>query len=558
MNNFGVLIKRHWLLIVIWVITISTQTLPLTMSRILPNGDLQISSTHDSLWHLSLIAELDRQFPPQHPGLAGEPLRNYHYVSDIFLTGITKLGLSPWVVYYRIAPIIVSSLFVLTSFWLSKIFHTKKFNVYLSTVLIIFGGSLGYLVPFWGLGDNGFSNAFMLDPPFEMLTNIHTILGFSLFLAIVSLFIYANQRKANLFLFLVGILTGLLYGIKAYGSLILLVSLGVAGLWEVFLRKKTKIFKIAFLPAAIVFALFYFATSSDSAGLVWSPGWLLSKMIEDGNRLNGLTFIAARLPLYEQNGEWVQLTLVYLVLFGIYLVGNLGIRVFGLLDLFKNFKKFRSMSVSHVFMTTIIGLSLVMPVLFFQASSAYNVVQFGQYGLLILSLYTVLWFDSNQISRQKNKLMLALLIMIGVFTSLQSVYRSIVLKDNGEILPKSQVLAFDYLKKNTLPTSIILTHPDSINNYFMYIPGIAERRAYFSGSVFADLTGIDASLREERMREFFDYQSDMDNKIDFLEQTNIDYIYLENTYLNTFELINQSLKLDTAFSNQAVTIYAVH
>ena len=45
----------------------------------------------DASFHLSIIEELKHGFPPQNPFYAGVPLKNYHYFTDLLISGINSI-----------------------------------------------------------------------------------------------------------------------------------------------------------------------------------------------------------------------------------------------------------------------------------------------------------------------------------------------------------------------------------------------------------------------------------------------------------------------------------
>ena len=57
-----------------------------------PQGLLFWSSQgHDGLWHVSLMEEIKKTFPPQNPIFAGEGLYNYHYLVDVAMGEFARI-----------------------------------------------------------------------------------------------------------------------------------------------------------------------------------------------------------------------------------------------------------------------------------------------------------------------------------------------------------------------------------------------------------------------------------------------------------------------------------
>ena len=49
------------------------------------------SQGHDGLWHVSLMEEIKRNFPPGNPLYPGHGMQNYHYASDILMGEFYRL-----------------------------------------------------------------------------------------------------------------------------------------------------------------------------------------------------------------------------------------------------------------------------------------------------------------------------------------------------------------------------------------------------------------------------------------------------------------------------------
>jgi len=85
-----------------------------------PNG-------HDGVWHLALINELTRHFPPQNPVFAHFSLSNYHWLFDFFVALIHKITFIPTLnLYFQIIPVILSGFLGILVFLLIKKLSKNK------------------------------------------------------------------------------------------------------------------------------------------------------------------------------------------------------------------------------------------------------------------------------------------------------------------------------------------------------------------------------------------------------------------------------------------------
>src|SRR3972149_1159749 len=84
---------------------------------------------HDAAFHLSFIGEFKNHFPPQSPLFAGAPLKNYHYLTDFLIAGISSvLPFSLFNLYFRLLPIFISLYYGLAAYALVSKFTTEKWT----------------------------------------------------------------------------------------------------------------------------------------------------------------------------------------------------------------------------------------------------------------------------------------------------------------------------------------------------------------------------------------------------------------------------------------------
>ena len=84
------------------------------------------SQGHDGLWHVALMEEINRTFPPQNPLFYGRPLQNYHFASDLFMGEFYRIFnfFDPLDLYFRYYPILFSFMIGISSFS----FALRKWN----------------------------------------------------------------------------------------------------------------------------------------------------------------------------------------------------------------------------------------------------------------------------------------------------------------------------------------------------------------------------------------------------------------------------------------------
>lgn len=551
--------KHNLFFLILVLLGVIIQIQPLILTSLGEAGFL-IGAAHDSLWHLSLMAELNRQFPPTNPAFGGELLSNYHYASDwLWLTIGQSLNLEAWVVYYRVAPILVSLFYNLMVVLLVKQWiKSFKFQI-VAVILISLSGSWGYLTWMYGLSNAPSGNVFMLDQPVEMLTNVHTYLGFGLFICVLFLIKAKTPKFEFLKLISIGTLVGLTFSIKAYAALVLLFALGLTWIIRSLATKKINKLIWALVPGAIITLILILITTRSSQGLIWDPGWILLKLVSDSDRLSGFKFTIPYLSVNTLSlVSQIKFSLILLVLVPVYLLGNLGIRVFSFLLVKDWIKKPTRLTTDQLLLISVMIGSLVTPLLFRQGATPYNIVQFGPYGLMVSSLLTGIWLEQqSKLATIKISSLMAI-ILLSLPTTLFWSYQTTVEKIGSYSLSTAQYDGLKYLRHKTAADSLVLTDPDTIHRSLMLVPGLAERRSYYSGEVFGELTGLETSDRLAQSKNFFDLELSTSQMFVFLDSSNVDYVYLDHKSAEMADrLIDLGLPLVPVYNNQEVIILKV-
>ena len=88
------------------------------------NGELLFWSSqgHDGLWHVALMEEFKKGFPPQNPIYSGDILVNYHYLGDVLMGEFYRIFgfFSALDLYFRFFPVLFAFLMNLAAFCFLK------------------------------------------------------------------------------------------------------------------------------------------------------------------------------------------------------------------------------------------------------------------------------------------------------------------------------------------------------------------------------------------------------------------------------------------------------
>lgn len=320
-----------------------------------PNG-------HDAVFHLSLIEHFKKDFfSLSHPQYSTAVLQNYHFAVDYILAILSKItGVSSIDWYFRLWPLFVLLFLVLG---LNKLFDRLSFNQptrALSYFLCFFGSSLGFFANIivnkrlFGGESIFWSNqpvSYFLNPP--LITSLAIMVWFLVFL---------NSKN-----FLASVFLGsILAPTKIYSFFLLVTSL--------FLSKK---FKLGVLISILGFILLLPTLSLNRAVFEFNPLWFPRSMFESLDHLY-IERISSAWQAYENSGNLLKVALLNFFGLFIFVIGNLGFRLFGLISKPKNTLE------KLILVISIFGI--VIPLTFTQAINPWNSIQFLYYSQFFLAI----------------------------------------------------------------------------------------------------------------------------------------------------------------------------
>ena len=368
----------HWLLIVvgtlIWSLTMVKSGLVYDygMGFWGPNG-------HDGIWHVALINSLSRG-SLEMPIFAGENIKNYHLGFDLALAALHRAtGIPVLNLYFQITPPILAFLIGLLVYKLTS-------NVW-SVFFVYFGGSLSWLL---SKGESAFwaqqAISTLVNPPFSL----------SLVLLLLLLLLLQKERYI-----LAALVAALLPHVKIYAGLLAFLGLFIAGF------KNKKLFLTLAIGLLIYSLSNYQLIANSSQLMTWSPGWFLQTLFAP-DHLNWPRLYSA-LTTYSQVPLSLKSLLAYLFALVIFLVGNLGTRIFIVRRIELNYE--------NLFYLSIILAGVAVPMLFLQTGTAWNTIQFFYYSLFFSSLLAgQAVADILKIKKLKNYLKIGIWSLVIILT----------------------------------------------------------------------------------------------------------------------------------------------
>jgi len=520
-----------------------------------PNG-------HDGVWHIALANQSLKSFPPPCPVFSGFKLTNYHFFYDLLLAlsgQLTKISL--FTLHFRFYPVLFAFLLGVLSFMVGYLWRRDFWTGFWLCFLNYFAGSFGWIATLAREGRIGGESLFwsmqsistLLNPPFAL--SLIFLLGGMLFLL-------SCKGKSWKEVLLGGVIFGVIINIKAYGGVVALA--GLASLAFFAFRKGRLGEGKVFLTATVVSSLIFFLTNRSGASLfIFKPFWFIHTMLEARDRLFLPRLALARYALLASS-LGPKLILIEVIGLGLFLVGNLGGRIFGLLALGKRLWQKRVTSLDS-FLGGGMLVSLFLPLLFIQKGTAWNTIQFFYYFLFLMNFYFAAFLaDLTKTASLKEKIFLGVLLVITIPTSF-STLRDYLGKFPPAVIPSSEVVALTFLRNQL--EGVVLTFPyqkEKKRNGVLvplrfyettaYVSALTGKISFLEDEMNLEITGYPWRERKREIEKFFSSRDEFWAR-GFLVNNQIDYIYLVAE--EKLPLPPEKLGLKVIFNKGGVRIYKV-
>lgn len=519
-------------------------------------SQLVVPSMHDTMWNVSIVGELTHHFPPQHPGLSGIQLKNHHYFYHLFLSTyyyFFRLNLID--LYFKLSPIFISMLYGLALYAFSSTLVVRKSFRIIAVILGYFGGTFAYVVGFFIPSIRWWENIFLANQPYEEITNTYTILGLAiyLFLAYIIFKVIHSKRIEISWITEAALIIGTLYGFKSFAGILAVASLGLTGFMATILYKNIRIAFVIVTSLVIFIPVFFLITEVGKAGLNWSPGWILTVMVSDHDRLY-LPRIAATESFYSATHNAKGLLKIKGIELLLYLMGNLSTRLFGFLSLLwlvfsKKITNDKNEKIFYIFLLSSIFFSFAIPLCFNLSLAPYDIMQFTPYSFVLLAGLTAYFLERVYVyftginAKQIGIITIVSIIAVSVPMSIMDIKKTYNTK--GDQIKNDEVQALSFLKRNSGIDDIILINPESFKDP-MYISALSERRLYLGDLDLAKHIGADPNERFMNVKRIFS----SDFRVKYLADTHARFLYVHKDELSR----QMAEQIPVIYSNNSVAI----
>lgn len=534
----------------------------LALSFIVTNGNYRCEGSvcglwigqwhkHDYIWHLALIKMSFNSFPFMHPNYSGAVLDGYNYFLDYLVYLVSKIGISPLDMFFKILPIIFFPPYLYFLFKNSRLYN--KSNVYLNAFLFfaLLGTSFSYLISLYvgrGLYYStlaGFPVVTSIQPTTIFLNMQY---AYSLLALIIVIYLMLLKSRTPLQIAALFVLSAVAVSLKFYAAFVLTFLVGTYGVGQIIRTHSLKRFWDLLLPTSlgILLCIIWFYNpfkGLTNSGFAYDPFAITHHMTEDINLFYNQYLTNARYYLIA-NGVSPRLVAIEALNIILFLLVNYGTRIIALYSLIAKIKNKQWTLFDTSLLVTILVLTLF-PILFVQRGSFYNTMQFLYYAIFLSS-----YFAADALFRLasafKHRFVSSLLIILVILATLPThVDQLRYLSEPQRVITQAELEALQYLEG--LPRGdVFVTYSHKKD---AYISAFSGKPTYFTDIDQLDVTGVDAATREQVVIRPW-----------LLEPQNLDvnYWYLRK-HDEDFYIINDKIKNDPAFKvlyeNAEVILY---
>ncbi|HUD20185.1 MAG TPA: hypothetical protein VMR81_07115 [Patescibacteria group bacterium] len=461
-----------------------------TSGWIVPNGLLLRSvNGQDGIWNIALARELKENFPPQHPSIAGAPLKGYHIFYNLWIGEIARIvPISILNLHYHFAAILMSLLFVYGIYALAEALCRKKSLALWGTFFAIFGGSFSFILPYIYHRPLSFDDSFGITQPISLLLSPSVTLSIVVLIWTYLLLCEFIHRKSWLIGLLIVLLSGVSVGIKVYAGVIVMGTLSFICLYDGVFKKQWVMLLILIL-SGIVSALVFFPLNASYGFLIFEFLWPPNRVMQ--GTLNFTNWELKRQTLLAIGSVKGVLKLEFeAVVF--FLLGNIGTRIIGFFGFIPFPKKFNTLTWA-ILLT--LCISFIMPMLFIQPIGAYNMIQFFWYFMVFIGI--LCGIGIGRIVEKLSKtvaVIAAVIIILGTLPS--AIWKlNFIMNDDRIPVSKAHLVFYTELASIGSYSDVVLELPKmqkysaaeftSWAKYISlpYVPAFAGKRIFLGGEV---------------------------------------------------------------------------
>lgn len=539
-------VKINFVLAAILFFVVVIQSIVSFTSGLDINGSLRLMGAHgqDSIYHIALINNLFENIPPNNPVYSGDKLNNYHYFNDFFISIVESFTKIPTLtLYFKVISPFLILLFSWTTFVLIKRLTNSNVISYFAILFVTLSSNLYYIAGLFYPGALITPSVYWVDEYTTRLVNLQLLTSYITVLTVLTLLLIIKNFGQVKYLLFLGLLVGSLIGFKAYGAVLILMGLGVLSLKELIQNRNWEYFKLL-VTSTLAAAIFFLMVSKLSQPMFdFSALWFIKTMFESWDRINYPEWELKR-QIFMEHNNFLRIWQLYAWGIVLFIVGNLGGRILGVLSLLQRGAT-RESEVKWILF--IIGsLGILLPMLVIQKGVAWNSIQFIYYSVLAFSLLTVVAIPMVFKKHKYLSIGLALVAWITLIPGVYNISDAYLFPKSSSGVNKGIVDASTFLKSQQ--TGIIIVDPKYAATAL--ISSLSEKNLFWADEVFLSIQLVDYKQRKAEVENFFDLTKEF-NRIEYMKNNGIKYIFTQHSKEDT----KLDLEFREIYQNESIDIY---
>jgi len=481
----------------------------------------------DGLYFASLSQEIKFHIPPQEPGLSGVIVKNYHYLSNIFVAELSRIFFIPInIIQFQISALFLSTMLGATvlSFGL---YITKKWKYALWLVFFVyFGGDfIWLLLLFLNKGVNPFVMS-SLEDGVKFLSNPPRAFAIVQFFGGLTLLAYwLKEKKSLLTTVILGLIFGTLVGFKVYLGIFAVSGLISICLFQLY-KKEFEALKLL-LVTGIVALVLYVPVNSGAGGIYFTGFWAFENFISQPYLQLGKLELARR--IFLDDGKIFKSYFFELIFILVTVFSFFGSKLLGIIQTKKSLSHLPFQL--HIFLLTGLILSFVLGFFFQQTSGGSNTFNFIVNVFIIGSIYTALTVDYFTSFKKPVAIVLAIIVIAVTIPRVwYETSRNISRLTNNQyqtITPK-QLEGFDFLKGQKKGLTVIDRTVFGLDASSPYIKFFVEQPMYLSGTQILESHGVNVKNKVNNVSIILDPLREKEAQ-QLLQQEDIMYLVIGKT-----------------------------
>lgn len=335
----------------------------------------------DGIWNLALIEELIHTYPPEHPAIAGIPLRGYHLLYNLFVADFARLtGLAPVGLHFHFFSVILSVVLIYGIYALALRLTGSLRHSLWATFFALAGGSFSYILAFFWRVDVSLDDALGITQPFSLLVSPSFVLSL---ISVIYTWIFLDDYRKHpslVWAVVLGSFAGLAVGMKVYAGIIVMPVIVWFVAWRLFTQKDV-MSMILLLTSSVIAGGVFLPLNASYGFLRFQPLWPPHRVMQG---VLDFTQWELKRQTLEQMGASRGLFKLEVIAMAIFIFGNLGTRTIGFFGLSGVKHLYRSALMSFIVIGCLV--SFIIPMFFLQPIGAFNMIQFFWYFLVFLGI----------------------------------------------------------------------------------------------------------------------------------------------------------------------------